>query len=121
MKADLRNSLIAVAVAIGFLITSVVIASSNAGVGNEELLNYENSLRATLVYSCEHEGNPLRVTVQKILKEDIKNSAHIQTSYFPNIPPHVIHLLVQKGIAAEKARLKEIAPIECAEAYPPAP
>lgn len=72
-------------------------------------------IRRSAIENCRVNGNPLRVVVQGLLKEQIRNAESPEIAkLFPQIPPDLLRF----HIAADRKRLAEIAPVDCARQYP---
>lgn len=80
--------------------------------------DFSTELRDGLVASCESNGNPLREAVQAMLRDQIRRSKNTPPEFFPDIPPAVFERLVSEQIRANRARIAQIAPLDCASLYP---
>jgi hypothetical protein len=80
--------------------------------------DFAHQLRSGLIQSCDTNGNPLREVVQDILQEQIDSSNRLSPSYFPGIPVAQFHRLVREQREANEMKIKKIAPINCASAFP---
>ena len=119
---QVRNAVFALAAAIALLAVSLVVAGSLNGPSPESVANSQIELRDSLVWNCAHEGEPLRRVIRLILREDIRSSANVKPSFFPDIPPKVLHRLIKTQVAAKRRRLKLVKPVDCEQLYPaPAP
>jgi len=112
MKARTKRILIYVAV-IGFALFSVWASRDSANKANQNSAD----LQAGLIESCEVNGNPLRVTVQGLLHEQIASARKTPASFFPDIPPATFHRLIRESIEAKRKRLAKINPVDCAAQY----
>ncbi len=112
MRARTKRILVYVAV-IGFALYSVWSAKDSAEKANQN----STDLQAGLIESCRVNGNPLRVTVQGLLHEQIASARQTPASFFPDIPPATFHRLIRESIEAKRKRLATIAPVNCAAQY----
>jgi hypothetical protein len=119
MNKETRKALALIFAAAVFLAGAIIVANSIKGPSPESVQNSQLELRDRLVWSCEYVGNPLREVVQSMIREEIRSSAHVKPSYFPDIPPKVFRHLLKVQIAAKRHRLKRAAPIDCNGLFPP--
>jgi hypothetical protein len=86
----------------------------------EEVQQFQVELRKGLIRSCERNGNPLRIVVQGLIQEQIKTSSDpkIYREFFPQIPEPRLEKIIRATIEADRARLRQIAPLDCAKLYP---
>lgn len=111
-----------VRIAVVAFVVSLILSLTALGVGAYVLTHKTQTnaqiaeeLREGLVENCQVNGNPLRVVVQGLLKEQIRNAeSPVIVKIFPQIPP----ALLRAHIAADERRLAEIAPINCSQTYP---
>lgn len=79
-----------------------------------------NRLREGLVESCERNGNPLRKTVQDILRDQIKQSeSPLLARFFPQIPKADLDRLIAAQNELRRERIQQIAPVDCQALYTP--
>jgi hypothetical protein len=80
---------------------------------------FSAELRAGLVTNCQRGGNPLRKAVQRMLREQIAQSKHIDLAkFFPQIPPAELQRLIAEQNAKRRALIRSIAPVDCTRLYP---
>lgn len=80
---------------------------------------FATELRNGLVASCEKNGNPLREAVQHQIQREIRQRETVDYSrFFPDVPPAELQLLLDEQTAADRATLREIAPVNCEQLYP---
>lgn len=86
----------------------------------EEVRQFGEELRSGLIKSCERNGNPLRETVQHIIREEIRQSDPeiIQKFLSPEISFTELESLIKIQNRKRRERLREIAPINCKNLYP---
>lgn len=84
----------------------------------DEANTFTSELRDGLVESCEQNGNPLRVAVQMMLREQIQRAESTPARFFPDVPPEVFHRLVRDQVVATEEAIRRIAPINCRALYP---
>jgi hypothetical protein len=116
---QIRNAILALGAAVIILAAALLFASAIKGPSPESVRNSQLELRDKLVWSCEFEETPLREILQSMIREDIRSSAKVRPSYFPDIPPKVLHRLVSAQLASKRRQLKRAAPIDCEGLFPP--
>lgn len=86
---------------------------------NSDLSGFATDLRNGLVKSCERTGNPLREAVQKMLRDQIRqsNPAEIRR-FFPQIPAAELERLIAEQITRDRTTIRQIAPVDCSNLYP---
>jgi uncharacterized membrane protein len=86
---------------------------------SDDNADFSTELRNGLVESCEVNGNPLREAVRHQINEQIQQREQLDYArFFPNIPTAELKLLLDQQTEADRERLKEIAPVNCASLYP---
>jgi hypothetical protein len=116
---SMRLAVLALAAAIVIAVTGVGVAlylrSEEVADNAQHSETFSLELRRGLVRSCERNGNPTREAVRSLIEEQIRNSeSPVVRQLFPQIPT----ALIEVQIAADRERLKEVAPVDCAHLYP---
>lgn len=81
--------------------------------------NVSRELEQGLIANCETNGNKLRIAVQHIYQEDLKNTFNeaLLKKVFPEVPEPTFKELVQESRERDERIIKEIAPVDCSEQY----
>lgn len=75
-------------------------------------------INRALVQSCEDNGNPLRMAVQQMLRDQIRQSHSPKLEeFFPQIPPRQLHRLIHRANERRRQEIRQIAPVDCASLY----
>lgn len=114
-----RRSGLILAGAMVLLALSLYVSVQFAGPTPSEVKEQQAVLREKLVWSCTYEANPLREVVQALIREEIHHARKIKPSYFPSIPPSVLHRLIHAQIRQERIQLHKAAPVDCEGVFPP--
>lgn len=81
--------------------------------------DFSADLRDGLVASCERNGNPLREAVRDQIQREIRQRESLDYSrFFPNVPASELQQLLAEQTAADRATLRELAPVNCQQLYP---
>ena len=82
--------------------------------------HFNVQLRDGLVANCENNANPLREYLAGEAQRQIQQQQGFdQEQFFPNVPPDLLHKLIQDQIDRERHALDTIlAPVNCETLYP---
>jgi len=103
-----------VAFVLGVLSVSLTLQLMTA---EQRIQGFDNSVRTAQVNICA----PLRTAMLTVEHEQIKSSAKVKASYFPNILPAVFRRLVKAQEEAQHKRIVELEAVNCEAAPPPSP
>lgn len=87
---------------------------------NKALIAAQNQaqINEALVRSCEDNGNPLRMAVQQMLRDQINQSHSTNLErFFPQIPPRKLHRLIHQANEKRRQEIRSIRPVDCNALY----
>lgn len=111
------QTLAVIAFAASFVVVAVI-AISNANSTAQRVAASQEQINSILTRSCQDNGNPLRMAVQQMLRDQIEQSHSAQLErFFPQIPPKQLHKLIREANQKRRQEIRTIAPVDCEALY----
>lgn len=117
LKVKLALAALLAVLALGGVLLGSYIYVRDQQISETEL--FSKQLRDGLVTSCEGNGNPLRVAVIGMLRDEIEQSHRADLArFFPQIPPAELEALIEEQNERRREVIRTIQPVDCEALYP---